>query len=227
MRKDVDEVLRIIKARLKADPSDSKMICTYGILFIEVGQFEAAVEVLKEGLAHKEDDAELWCYLGMAYWKLGDHEEAIASYQKAILLNKHYPVVFYNLGSLYLSRYVESGGDVYFKSAVKNFKKAIELDPDYASAYNGLVTVYVKANNIESAISCWEKALRVKPEFSIAVYNLALAYLAKGDNAKALGFFTRYKKKHYENLTQGEKAQFDVFIRICQKSRESGDTANG
>ncbi len=203
------------------------MICTYGILFIEVGHFEAAIEVLREGLAHKEDDAELWSYLGMAHWKMGDQEKAIASYQKAILLNKHYPVVFYNLGSLYLSLYVKSKEDIYFKSAVKNFKKAIDLDPGYASAYNGLGTVYVKANYIEAAISCWEKALRVKPEFSTAVYNLALAYLAKGDNAKALEFFDRYKKKHYEHLTHGEKDQFDVFIRKFQKSRERGDTAYG
>jgi tetratricopeptide (TPR) repeat protein len=128
---------------------------------------------------------------------------------------------------LYLSRYVESKKDIYFKSAVKNFKKAVELDPRYASAYNGLGTVYVKANNIEAAIDCWEKALRINPEFSIAVYNLALAYLVKGDNTRALEFFNRYKKKHYERLTQEERDQFDAFVQKCQDDTESGDTACG
>ncbi len=227
MQDDVKEVLNIIRERIKNDPTNSKMVCTYGILLIEVGHYDAAVEILREGLTYKQDDAELWSYLGLAYWRKDDQKNAITSYQKAILLNKHYPVVFFNLASLYLSRYVESKNEVYFKNSVKNFKKAIELDPCYASAYNGLGTAYVKANNIEAAINCWEKTIKIKPEFSSAVYNLALAYLAKGNSTKALKFFNKYKKNHYEHLTQGEKDQFDALIKKCQNNRKRGDTAYG
>jgi len=227
MQDNVKEILSIIRTRIKKDPTNSKMVCTYGILLIEVGHYDAAIELLREGLVYKDDEAELWSYLGLAYWRKGDQKNAIASYQRAILLNKHYPIVFYNLGSLYLSRYVESKNDICFKNAVKNFKKAIELDPSYASAYNGLGTVYVKANNIEAAISCWEKTIKIKPDFSVAIYNLALAYLAKGNTAKALEFFNVYKKNHYEHLTQGEKDQFDALIQKCKNNRKSGDTAYG
>ncbi len=210
------EVLDIIKKRLENHPTNSKMISTYGILFIEVGQYDAAVEILEKGLAHVNDDPELWNYLGLANWRKGNLRKALSAFQNAVSLNNKYPVVFKNIGSLYLSRYMRSNKAIDLKNAIQNFKKAVEVDPDLASAYNGLCSAYEKAGDLDAAIDSWEKAVELKPDFSLPLFNLGLHNLARGRRSKALEIFIKYKKIHYENMSKTEKKKLDTLIHRCK-----------
>ncbi|NQS90222.1 tetratricopeptide repeat protein, partial [Patescibacteria group bacterium] len=99
----------------------------------------------------------------------------------------------------------------------QNFKKAIELDPDYASAYNGLGAAYRHAGNINGAIFCWEKALELNPDLGFALYNLGSAYLATGNKTQALIYLTEYKEKNYGSLPSKEKDKLDALIQKCRR----------
>ena len=91
------------------------------------------------------------------------------------------------------------------------------MDPGYASAHNGLGAAYSQAGNIKEAIASWEKAVEIYPDLGFALYNLGLAYLRKGDKAKALEYLSRYKQKEYLRLPQKEKEKLDALIQKCQQ----------
>lgn len=211
------EAVDVLRLGLEHNPSSYKIISTYGIFLVEVGQYDAAIEILGQGLALIDYDPELWNYLGVAYWSKGDFQNALEAYQKALSLDSNYPIVFNNLGSLYLSRLSKSKSSVDYQNAIQNFKKAIELDPTYASAYNGLGSAYGQAGNIDAAIFCWEKAVELNPDYAYPLYNLGLSYLAKGDNKKALEYFQKYKKAHYNRLSAVDKKKLDDLIRKAQQ----------
>jgi Flp pilus assembly protein TadD len=100
--------------------------------------------------------------------------------------------------------------------ALESFKKAIELDPDLASAYNGLGVGYRIAGRIDSAITVWEKTLDVDPDFDLPIYNLGVAYLEKGDKARALKYFERYLLLKDKTLSPDERREIEEFIKNCQ-----------
>ncbi len=211
------EAVDVLRDGLEHNPSSYKIISTYGILLVEVGQYDAAIEILGQGLALIDYDPETWNYLGVAYWSKGDYENALGAYQKALSLDSNYSIVFNNLGSLYLSRFNKLKNPSDYRNALQNFKKAIELDPDYASAYNGLGSAYGQAGDLDGAIYCWEKAVQLKPDFAFPLYNLGLSYLAKGNKTKALEYFQRYKQGHYQRLSGAEKKKLDDLIQRCEQ----------
>lgn len=57
--------------------------------------------------------------------------------------------------------------------AVKEFRKAIELDPESAHAYDNLGTVLAEKQLYREALSCYLTAIRLEPDAPTAHYNLA------------------------------------------------------
>ncbi len=212
----MNEAVEVLRIGLKNNPSSYKIISTLGIMLVEAGHYDEAVEILKKGLAFIDFDPELWNYLGMAYWSKGNYRDAHDAYQKVLALDKNYPFVFNNLGTLYLSQFLKLKKASDYEKAIWNFKKAIELDPGYASAYNGLGSAFGQVGEIDAAIRCWEKAVELKPDLSFPLYNLGLSYLAKKEKTKALEFFHRYKKVKYRDLSAEEKQKLDILIQKCR-----------
>jgi arylsulfatase A-like enzyme/Flp pilus assembly protein TadD len=213
------EAVAVLREGYQYCPKSYKVITTFGIFLTEVGEYDAALGILQEGLAIIDYDPELWNYLGMAYWKKGDLEKALEAFEKCLELDTNYSIAFNNIGSVFLSRYLKRQEAESLKKAMENFKKAIELDPRYTSAYNGLGGVYLKAGRIDEAIACWEKTVELDPEYGQALYNLGLAYLTKGDRPKALEALKKYKDKYYHLLPAKEKENLDALIKRIQGSR--------
>ena len=59
--------------------------------------------------------------------------------------------------------------------------------------------------------------VEIDADFSFALYNLGLAYLSKGDGAKAFDALTRYKAKAYRNLPEKERLKLDALIERARK----------
>ena len=83
------------------------------------------------------------------------------------------------------------------KEALKNYKKAIDADSNYAQAYNNLGITFHRLENIDEAIDNYKKAINLKIDFAEAFNNLgsakrdinkpyeALEYLKKAINLKS------------------------------------------
>lgn len=96
------EVVETLEKRLECSLSSYKIIKTCSLFLIEIGQYDAAIKVLKKGLSSIDDDPELWNYLGVACWSKGDFQNAVEAYQRALILDENCCLVFNNLGSFYV-----------------------------------------------------------------------------------------------------------------------------
>ena len=75
-----------------------------------------------------------------------------------------------NSGNLYIST-----GKM--DEAIGAYKKAVEIKPDYADAYNNLGNTYKDKGKYEKAIALYKKAISLNPSSSDMYYNLADAHL--------------------------------------------------
>src|SRR3982074_2179351 len=71
------------------------------------------------------------------------------------------------------SRGIELADRGWLDEAIKEFKKAIELDPESAPAQHTLATVYSEKKLYREALQEYLKALELEPESATAHYNLA------------------------------------------------------
>ena len=73
-------------------------------------------------------------------------------------------------------------GDVYaqegnMEGAIREFKKAIEIKPDYADVYHNLANIYHHNGNFTEAIKFYKQAISFEPGLFESHYNLGLIYL--------------------------------------------------
>lgn len=65
-----------------------------------------------------------------------------------------------------------------YTGAVKDFKKAIKMKPDFVKPYNkaGLAYMAMKKRHIDHAIYMYKQAIHIDPQYAEAYYNLGVAY---------------------------------------------------
>jgi len=77
------------------------------------------------------------------------------------------------------------------ENAIEYYTKAIELNPDYAKAYNNRGVAYDVLKEYEKAISDYNKAIELNPEDAKAYYNIGLAYSNLKDYEKAISDYNK------------------------------------
>lgn len=96
----------------------------------------------------------------------------------------------------YTADYYNEKGIEYFKrdnmqKAENFFKKAIELKPMYAKAYNNLANVEAKRGNFDNAIQYNQQALAIDPNYPESYYNLALIYKKRKDFINEIAYLDK------------------------------------
>ena len=173
-----------------------------------------------------------WETLGMIYREIstmapGALEWGIKSFEKAISLEPTNPVLYTELGKLYLIL-----GDI--PKAKDNFGKAISLKSDYVDALiqevliseregntveaiskmEGLATtfpfnvevlfqlgrLYFNGGRVDDAILQLESVVTLFPNHSNALYSLGIAYQRKGQKEKAISAFEKVLELNPANL---------------------------
>ena len=108
---------------------------------------------------------EAMCYLsmGLALRSAGRYEEAIMNLETALRLAPLRPLnIVNNLAASHL-------GNKQYDKAILFWTEALERNPDYLFAYQGLTVAYELSGNHERA--CWaaENVIRINPKFSITI----------------------------------------------------------
>jgi tetratricopeptide (TPR) repeat protein len=75
-----------------------------------------------------------------------------------------------------------------FEAARKRFLEALEVDPRFPEALNGVGVTYRMRNDLPAALEWYKKALAVDPDFGDAYYNLACVYALQGRKDMALRY---------------------------------------
>lgn len=102
--------------------------------------------------------------------------------------------------------------------AIEEFKKALQNDPKYVKAYNGLGVSYDLLREFPSAIKAYEAALRLNPNLAYVYNNLGYSYLLQKKLDLAIKAFQQAialdkENKQYHNnlgLAYGKQGKYDL-----------------
>jgi len=159
-----------------------------GLVYLELGDTEAAVETLRRAVSLEPDNAAARNQLGAAYLKLGRCDDAVFELEQAVTLAPDEAAVNLNLG-----RALFECKD--FEAARAYFEKVVALEPTaFAPAYTYLARLDLEAENFDSAVTQATKGALLPPANAEAYYWLGQAYEARGgvsDSDKARDAFER------------------------------------
>ena len=69
-----------------------------------------------------------------------------------------------------------------FPGAIRNYQKAVLIDPDNLEALNNLAVAYKHIDQLEISRSVLNQALKINPAHAGTHYNLAVLYEDEGNN---------------------------------------------
>ena len=128
------------------------------------GQFEKAVSGLEKAHALCLNCADISAGLGMALNDAGRPEEAMQILNNALRLNPIPPSwYYYQIGNAY-----RMTGK--YERALREYKKAIQVQPDNFLAHLGLAVAYVYLGREKEARATAAEVLRINPKFSVELY---------------------------------------------------------
>jgi tetratricopeptide (TPR) repeat protein len=113
------------------------------------------------------------------------YSDPMTFYKSATEQDSGSAIPFFNMGNMIKS----NKGN--FQDAINNYTKAIEINPDYAEAYNNRGNTYLQLGSYDLALNDYLNAIRLKPDYTEAYYDCGNLYSSQGLYDKAI---TNYSK---------------------------------
>jgi tetratricopeptide (TPR) repeat protein len=161
------------RAVLAADAKHPDALHLLGVLSLQTGQPDAAIDLIERAIAENRGVADYWDNLGSALVAKNRHGDAVAAHRNAVRLNPDGPQRRHNLGNALaaLGRH---------DLARRAFASALALRPDYAKAWYNLGNSERVLNRLDSAIAALSHAVRLTPGMAEAHNNLGDALALAG-----------------------------------------------
>lgn len=130
---------------------------------------------------------------GIGYGVVGEFEEAQQEFKKAVEADPFYIPARICLKlsedavkqriktetALHLFKGISYAYKRVYDEAIAEYKRAIEISPDYAGAHSILGAAYLYKQMYDEAITEYKKAIEINPQYTEAYNNLGLAYVNK------------------------------------------------
>ncbi len=164
---------------------------------------EKAFEIVAQGREEFPESYSLLIEEANMYYKAGDNEMFKVKLEEAISLNPTEPTLYYNVG-------VMNMGQGNLDEAIKFFEKAVELDPNYADAYNNIGAAIIEKaapiiEEMNKNLSDFAKYDKLQEE-QFEIYKKAIPYYEKAYeiNGKNINIVQTLMGL-YENLEMTDK----------------------
>ncbi len=188
-------------------------------IYKETGQVEKAIEVLESGLKKNPGNTDLMSKLGIMLAEAQQPDKAIELLNLCIQKNPYDPENFNFLGVAYYKK-----GNA--AQAMENYRKALELDNNYASVFNNLGSVYLalylgsrKSDErvYRLAMENFNRALDIDPRLFAAYNGRGAAYKFKNQEKKAIA--------DWEKALEINPDYIDAYFNIGVSYLHLGDKA--
>lgn len=198
----------------QSESKQGEIIKNIGYILINQGKTDEAIVAIKEARKTSPKDLNLLLNEAQLYIKLEQMDKFGALMQEAVELDPTNPTLFYNLG-------VVNAGQKKTEEAIKFYKKAIELKPDYGDAYMNLA-IAILAGEQEIVAEMNKNLSNIKKYDELEIkqkelYKKALPYLEKADEIKRSEDTVRSLLNIYDILRMSDKA--DALRPIYKKMR--------
>jgi tetratricopeptide (TPR) repeat protein len=102
-----------------------------------------------------------------------------------------------------------------YKKAIKFYKKAVKIDPNFAFAYDNLGVVYRKTKQYDKALEAYAKSIKIIPTNSTPIMNSAVVYIHQRKYDKAI--------EMYQKLIEIDDTDPESFYGIGHAQTLKGD----
>jgi len=167
---------------LSLDPSRPEPLDLLGVIAVQTGQFDEAIEWIRQAIAINPRVAGYHSHLGNALDGKGQRDQAIAAWRVAIGLDGSFAEAYANLGNA-----LREKGQL--KEAAEACRQAVRLDPNSVVALNNLGAALQAPEQLDEAIAAYRAALRINPDLPETHNNLGNALLAKRQLDEAIAEF--------------------------------------
>jgi type IV pilus assembly protein PilF len=169
---DIAEKKYLQAIALKPDYSEARN--NLAVTYLEMKRWDDAIYQLKlvtEDIFY-QNQAATGINLALAYFGKGDFKQALTILRPLTAAYPLDPRVRYNIGRVY---YADDRIDM----AVVEYRKAIELYPDYLQAYYSLGQANMKLGDKKSAVKAFREVVRISPDSEMALLSLEYINLLK------------------------------------------------
>lgn len=211
----VENAIPAMRLAIARDPRNESYRLRYGLLLNDTKAPAAAAIRLREALKEFPDSSPLWLALGIAQMGDGKSDDARKSFERALELDSRSAPALAYLGSTYGERGQYAEAASFYERALaaapnsavpyylaadallkepevdaprveKYLARAVELEPDFASAHMALAKLYVRGERWTEAAAAFERVTRLDPESAEAHYQLGRVYvrLKRGSDAQ-------------------------------------------
>ncbi len=210
---------QIYRDILQVDPFQADVLHLLGLIALQVGKSDIAVDYMGQALLLQPRHAEAHNNLGVALQQQGKLDEAIASYQQALRLQPGYADAHNNLGNVFK----EQGQ---FEKALASYQQALRLRPNDAETHANLGNIFQQQGRFTEAMASYQQALHLQPGYADVHNNLGVAHQQQGqfDEAitnyqQALRFKPDYAEAH-NNLGSAlkDRGQFEEAVASLQQA---------
>jgi tetratricopeptide (TPR) repeat protein len=145
-----------------------------------------AVGAEKGSAAQRQSQVNALFFEAVRCEEQGKVAEATALYEETLRLAEHAPAAI-NLGTILYN-------DRQFHRAEQLYRRATQVNPDYALAFFDLGNALDELQRLAEAIDAYKSAIRLAPGYADAHYNLALAFERSNEPRRALRHWMAYAK---------------------------------
>jgi len=174
------EASQVCRQILALNPNDIATLHLTGLLALQAGFNEQAINVLAAAIELNDKISDLHSSIAEALQRLGRFEEAITHYRQALALDPGYVEALYNCGNILLKL-------KNFAEALANYDRVLAIEPDFAEAIHNRGNTLFELTRYEEALADYDRALVIKPRFAYALSNRgnALIQLKRYEEALA------------------------------------------
>ncbi len=164
-QRDTTDCIRLMKVAAALDTDFFAANLNLAVLLDAKNDYSAE-KYYKKAIEIKPDNTLALYSLGMFYQKEKQFKHALEAYDTLISRHPDNAEAHFNKGYIYLTEYLE------FEKAEPEFKKAIEIKPDYTEAVYNLGRVYEVMGETEKAKEKYREALKLTTNYPLAIEGL-------------------------------------------------------
>lgn len=126
----------------------------------------------------------------------------------------------------YIQRGDASAGDQTYECAIRDYTRAIALQPDNAEAYNNRGYARYWSGQAALAIADYDHAIALRPAYAYAYNNRGAANMASGQSARAIADFDRAIELQ-PDLAQAYTNRGNAYLRLGRLEQARADFRHG
>lgn len=197
-KKDFGAAILDINRVISNDSTNTKYLLAAADIYFFTNKIQRADQLLKRAVELEPANIDVLLRLAQLHHYLKRYDEEIALLEKVIDLDKRNSQAHFMKGMVFKEK-----GDT--ANAMQNMQFAVQMDPDYYSAYIQL-GILAAAQNNPMAADYYRNALEIRPASEEALYNLGMYYQESGQYGMAVNV--------YNSILQLDPMDFDSHFNM-------------